>query len=137
MNRKQIEKLKAKMAAYYAAARETDPSTSDNAANITEKSGKAMRMRVQLVDAIRAHPGMTSVELGDLIGELRAKHGQTSRLPELEDAGYIFKGAKRLCSVQNQMCVTWWPVDPAKIDEQVPRFRLQPSGDAEQETEIE
>ena len=90
-----------------AAAATADPVTSDIAAERVEASGVAGSHRRACLAAVLAHPGSTSAEIADFAGIER--HQAARRLPELWKASLLSKGARRKCSVNGTLQVTWGP----------------------------
>lgn len=89
------------------AARATDDVTSHIAADIHTASGKRHSNMAAVVDLVRANPGRTSAELGDLSDLTR--HEVARRLPEALTAGAVFKGPKRRCMTNGSLATSWWP----------------------------
>ena len=83
-----------------------DPLTSYIAAEKLAKSGKWASQKQEVYRALQWHNGSTSSELGEQMNLDR--YTPARRLPELERDGLIEKGPKRMCRVQNSLCVTWW-----------------------------
>lgn len=71
----------------YPQARSTDPSSSFQAAEGHEQTGRAPRNRKRALEAVRLNPGRTSKELATLTGMDR--HELARRLPELRADGAI------------------------------------------------
>lgn len=60
---------------------------------------------------VRARPGMTSAELGQ-IADMLGGDGRficARRLPELARMGLVVRGAARKCAVNGTKAITWWP----------------------------
>lgn len=89
------------------AARNTDPSTSHEAAAALEASGRRQAQRARVRRAVHDYPGRTSAELAEAIDMDR--YAVARRLPELEPLR-VHKGEPRTCSIQGRRAVTWWPV---------------------------
>jgi hypothetical protein len=89
--------------------RRTDPATSKDAAIGTEKDGKAATWRARCLQAVRERPGLTAGEYADWLQVERTTFGR--RLPELEQLGYVRKGAPRPCNVSHVKGHTWWPTE--------------------------
>lgn len=87
------------------AARNTDPTTSHEAAEAIEASGRRHAQRTRVLRAVRAYPGCTSAELAHRIDMDR--YAVARRLPELEPV-WIHKGDSRPCAIQGRRAVTWW-----------------------------
>lgn len=91
-----------------AAARNTDPSTSFEAARKVERSGAADDQRAKCLEIVRLRPGLTAAEIADRTGLER--HAPSRRLPELRRAGLVRDGEKRECTVMKSSAMTWWPL---------------------------
>ncbi|MFL4510817.1 winged helix-turn-helix domain-containing protein [Stenotrophomonas maltophilia] len=91
-------------------ARSTDPSTSHEAARHVVDSGlQADQQRVAML-ALKQGSGLTSNELAQRTGLCR--YMLARRLPELEEAGLVWRGQKRECKVSRRSACTWWAVAP-------------------------
>lgn len=91
-----------------ALARRSDPPTSHQAAREVESRCIAESQRMKCLQAVRDFPGQTFGEVAEsanLNGEVPHR-----RLPELERAGFVRRGAARVCSARNTRCQTWWPL---------------------------
>lgn len=88
-----------------ARARATDPVTSYEAADAVERSGKAKRQREICLEAVKQYPNHTAAEIADLTGLER--HVPSRRLPELREAGLVRNTGKRICTVTNNVSLTW------------------------------
>lgn len=88
-------------------SRRTDPPTSRVAGANHEASGKAGTHRQLVADAVTRWPGRTSAELAAACGLDRYEVAR--RLPEVERAGRIRRGAARRCQTNGNSAVTWWP----------------------------
>jgi len=88
------------------AARRGDPSTSHEAAEHVTASGARQRHIAIVIDAVRRHPGRTSMELAPLCGLER--HEVARRTADAETTGAIRKGAARR-QANGRSAVTWWP----------------------------
>jgi len=97
----------------FARARATDPWTSHAAARDLEASGRGSLQREAVLALVGAHPGETSAEIGSRAAPthevLMDRWLAARRLPELERAGLIRRGAVRECSQVRRPCLTWWP----------------------------
>ena len=91
-----------------ARARNSDPSTSHDAATAMERSGIAAAHRQICLEAVRRKPGQTGAEIALAVGLER--HEPSRRLPELRDAGLIENREVRFCSVRGRRSMTWYPV---------------------------
>lgn len=94
-----------------ARAANADPVTSHEAAARMTQSGKAAANAAVVLACLRVHPGCTSRELSELIESPGIdRHETARRLPDLERAGAVRKGAARVCRAGGTKVVTWWPV---------------------------
>lgn len=106
-------------------ARRSDPQSSHAAAKMIEATGVLGAQQARTLAAVRAHPGLTSLELAAMVthGHL-PQDGQRNtaairderyrlarRLPELEKARKVIKGIVRACRVGRRPGVEWWPVE--------------------------
>jgi hypothetical protein len=85
-------------------ARNTDPTTSHEAADAIKASGDLGRQQQAVLAAVRRWPGLTSLELGARMSLDR--WAVARRLPELEGI-HVRKGEPRV--VNGRRHVTWWP----------------------------
>jgi hypothetical protein len=92
-----------------ARSRRDDPTTSHEAAIRIEKSGAAADQRALCLAQIKRNPGMTAAEVA--VAQRMERHAPSRRLPELRDAGLVFNGHPRLCTVQGSRSLTWFPTD--------------------------
>jgi predicted transcriptional regulator len=90
--------------------RATDPATSRIAAEKVTRT-TAQSNRAILLAAVEQHPGRTAVELAALTGVDR--HMASRRLADLRNAGKVYNGPERACSVAGSVMMTWWTVRPA------------------------
>ena len=88
------------------AARSGDPPTSHEAAEHVTASGARQRHLAIVIDAVRRHPGRTSMELAPLCGLER--HEVARRTADAETTGAIRKGSVRR-QANGRSAVTWWP----------------------------
>jgi len=88
-------------------ARKSDPSTSHTGAASAMATLGAMQQRA--IEAVRTHPGMTAMELSQAVGD-SDKRRVGRRLNEVEEAGFVKRGATRACSITGRPCATWWPI---------------------------
>ena len=87
-------------------ARQTDPDSSHEAARRAKKQfAKAQRVRVY--EGLLAKPGLTSAELGVVMGMDR--YAVARRLPELLKEGHAYKSQIRKCRISRRRAVTWHP----------------------------
>jgi hypothetical protein len=95
------------------ASRRDDPETSKLAEKQINRSGVRGRQQVLAMNAVHAHPGLTSRELALAARiEYDALH---KRLPECEKAGVIRRGHAHACSVSGKLAVTWFPVKTGTV----------------------
>ncbi|MES2144171.1 MAG: biotin/lipoyl-binding protein [Pseudomonadota bacterium] len=64
--------------------------------------------QAQCLAAVRAFPGCTSYELAVKTSFDRYKLAR--RTSEVERAGGIRRGEKRVCTISGEKAITWWPV---------------------------
>lgn len=93
--------------AYQARARYADPVTSKAAAAAVTTSGLADLQAETVLAVLTQRPGLCSLEIPDYCDLDRYQVAR--RLPELEKAGKVRKGAPRLAGTSSRMAVTWWP----------------------------
>ena len=86
-------------------ARRGDPDTSHEAARRLVESGRLSEQKRAVLSALRREPGVTSAELAQRMGVDRYTTGR--RLPDLEKAGLVKKGEKRICRARGTRAVTW------------------------------
>lgn len=92
----------------------SDPSTSREAGQRTEKSGARGRHCEIVWQAVIAHPGMTGYELWELLSssareELKEVQAVYKRLNDLREAGRVWQGPPKKCSVKKRSMVVWNP----------------------------
>ena len=90
-----------------ARARNTDPSTSHEAAREAEASGRAGGQRNICFNEVMNKPGQTAAEIAAATGLER--HIPSRRLPELRDAGLVENREIRNCRVTGRNSMTWYP----------------------------
>lgn len=94
------------------AARSTDPSSSHEAAEQMEKSGRRQRNIDLVVDFVKTHPGLTSKEIAVAMGNPDIDRYEVAR--RLADAKGVSlrRGETRPYTACRNMkpCVTWWPI---------------------------
>ncbi|HYQ54218.1 MAG TPA: hypothetical protein VES70_27730 [Pseudomonas sp.] len=93
-------------------ARSTDISTSHEAAAHVVSTGLQTAQQDRAADAVKAHPGMTSMELAKATGLDRHMLGR--RLPELLERCRVWRGPKKTCEISRVSACTWWPVAPGE-----------------------
>lgn len=100
-------------------AANTDPATSHQAAQHMVESGKLNAQCEIVLGLVLRWPGRTSAELAaNAQAERIAGVDRTiiaRRLPEVERAGRIFRGAAVKCRMNQTVAVTWWPVGVKEI----------------------
>lgn len=93
-------------------ARATDVSTSHEAAAHVVSSGIQSGQQDRAAGALKAPPGLTSMELAKATGHDR--YMLARRLPELLEDGRAWRGPKKPCEVSGRSACTWWPVAPGE-----------------------
>jgi hypothetical protein len=91
------------------AARESDPSTSHEAAEHITKTGVRGHQQRQCAEAVKQWPGSTCRELAAL--SLIPNEVLHKRLSECVTARAVRVGDKRECSVTRRTALVYWPVD--------------------------
>ena len=86
-------------------ARNTDPSTSADAAARHIASGNRDTHCAQVLAAVKQLPGRTSAELSLASGIDRVECAR--RLADLRNQGLVVNGAKRICRAKGGLAVTW------------------------------
>lgn len=84
--------------------RSNGPPTSARAGRTIEASGTARQQRTRCLDAVLEAPGLTAQEIEARIGIKAHK-----RLPELREAGDVYNGSPRTCTVTGRQALTWEP----------------------------
>lgn len=77
------------------ASRATDPETSHQAELQFTESGERSKQQSEVYQMVRRNQGCTSKEIAQREGVDR--YMVAKRLPELEKAGYVFRGQARPC----------------------------------------
>ena len=90
-----------------ARARNSDPTTSHEAAATVERGGTASNQRERCLREVRMRPGLTAAEIAIRVGMER--HVPSRRLPELREAGLVLNHEARICTVTLNRSLTWWP----------------------------
>lgn len=93
-----------------ALARDTDISTSHEAAAHIVANGLQKDQQAQAAEAVKLYPGTTSMHLAQLTGLDRHMLGR--RLPELLKTEGVWRGPNVPCPVSGRSACTWWPVAP-------------------------
>ena len=88
-------------------SRNSDPDTSHQAAEQIRKSGVLGRQQRAVLEAVRANPGKTAVELARITGMCR--FAISRRLPELQPV-YVRRGPPRDCTINGRPQSTWTAV---------------------------
>jgi hypothetical protein len=88
-------------------ARRRDPQTSHQAAEGIRRSGELGKQQRAVLEAVRAHPGKTAVELAHLAGLDR--YAVSRRLPELQPV-HVRRGPPRDCTINRRPQSTWYVV---------------------------
>jgi hypothetical protein len=88
-------------------ARRRDPQTSHQAAEGIRRSGELGKQQRAVLEAVRAFPGKTAVELAHLAGLNR--YAVSRRTAELSPA-HIRRGPPRICTVNGRPQTTWYAV---------------------------
>jgi hypothetical protein len=88
-------------------ARRRDPQTSHQAAEGIRRSGELGKQQRAVLEAVRAHPGKTAVELAALSGLNR--WAISRRLPELQPV-HVRRGPPRDCTINRRPQSTWFAV---------------------------
>jgi DNA-binding MarR family transcriptional regulator len=65
-------------------------------------------IRERVLAIVASRPGHTATELARKMGVMDPRT-PNRRLPELERAGLVRRGPRRLCRVTNTKAATWWP----------------------------
>ena len=91
------------------ATRATDPETSWKAEDGINKDGTRDRQARQVLALVRAAPGKTSAEIGQ-ISMAVDRYIAARRLPELEKLHLVRRGEARRCSTTGRQAMTWWPL---------------------------
>jgi hypothetical protein len=92
-------------------ARNTDPVASHEAAEAVATSGLANAQAERVLEAVTAHPGLTSLELEAASGIDR--YVLARRLPELRRRGFVVNLAPRPCRLsplKTRSVTTWAPL---------------------------
>ena len=88
-------------------SRRSDPETSHQAAEKIRRSGELGKQQRAVLEAVKAHPGKTAVELARMAGLDR--YAVSRRLPELQPA-HVRRGPPRDCTINRRPQSTWFPV---------------------------
>jgi len=92
------------------ASRTKDPLPSYVAGDRLKRAGISGRQRIAVYHALRANPGVTSMELAQIMGSDR--YTPSRRLPELRQAGWVTNGRRRKCRVSKIVSDTWFVSRP-------------------------
>ncbi len=96
-----------------------DPASSHEAAREHTESGRRDTHCSIVLDAVRAHPGLTSAELVEHCVGLDSAEVLTEvrrRLTDLKDAGLILRRQPRVCTISKRKVETWWAVERRKVE---------------------
>jgi hypothetical protein len=93
-----------------ARAADADPSTSHEAADRMNRSGRARANAAAVLALVAAHQWLTSRELSELPDCPPGidRHELARRTADLEKIGAIRKGPKRVCGKAGTKAVTWY-----------------------------
>lgn len=86
-------------------SRRTDPTTSHEAGDRHEATGKAASNRQACLEVVRNRDGLTAAEISAWAGLER--HEASRRLPELRAMGLVVNGKARRCTVMCSRAMTW------------------------------
>lgn len=81
------------------------PFTSSEARTKHESKGRPASNRELCLELVKAHPGLTAVELHAKQTQMR-RHEVSRRLPEVEREGSIKRGDTRTCSIDGNSMLT-------------------------------
>lgn len=87
--------------------RRSDPPSSREAAERVTAIGSRADHLQRIVQAVKAHPGSTSAELGQYAAIER--HEAARRTADACNAGLIVRGPAKTCSVGGRSAITWYP----------------------------
>lgn len=93
--------------------RRSDPATSKDAGEAITRLGKRKRDQATLLAVIEANPGLTSMEVADLLIRernlpwWRAFSVASRRLPDLAAKYLVIPGKVRVCTVTGRNARTW------------------------------
>lgn len=87
-------------------SRSSDPITSRFAERALKESGKHQSQLARALEALRANPDSTSLELGAAAGN-SDRYLFSRRLPDLEKRGLIVRAGVRECRVSGKISITW------------------------------
>lgn len=90
----------------YQPARNTDPSTSREAAEFVTMTGKRAAQQALTAMAVERYPGLTSLELSKR--SRIDRYTLARRLSECEKIGTVKRGQVRRCGVSGRTAVTWY-----------------------------
>lgn len=86
-------------------ARNTDPSSSHEAADRMIQTGRLAIQKLRVFRALQRNPGATSAELAVELGGDR--YMASRRLPDLERDGLVARGPARECRARGGSAITW------------------------------
>lgn len=90
------------------AHRNTDPISSADGERAATESGSRYTDAQEVLDAVRAYPGMTYRELTEKIGRMESA-AVMRRLNDLRRLNLVCPGEKRACRITNIRVTTWSP----------------------------
>lgn len=99
----------------HALARRQDPTTSHQAAEEVESSGRAASQRQTCLLEVWKKPGQTAAEIAVATGLER--HIPSRRLPELRKARQVKTGPVRRCTVTGNPSMTWLPMRGEEVSQ--------------------
>lgn len=85
-----------------------DPTTSLHAARVMVESGALAAQEKEVLEMVRANPGLTFEELASVEGARLDKYAVARRLKALVEAGLVEAGAERATS-SGRFARTWFP----------------------------
>jgi hypothetical protein len=91
-------------------AHRNDPASSHEAADAIDRSGARGTHCAVVLDAVKAHPGLTSAELVEHVPGLDLTETRR-RLTDLKRAALIVREKPRVCSISRRKVETWRAVE--------------------------
>ena len=88
------------------ASRSSDPGTSHEAEKSINKDSTRESNARRLLEIVREKNGLTTGEIGQLVGNM---DGWWKRLSDLKNLGLILQGTPRVWSGTGRKQSTWWP----------------------------
>lgn len=89
-------------------ARRKDPKSSHEAADEITRSGNRASQAQEVLALVRRHQGHTSLELSRFSRTLD-RYQVARRLADLNEAGLVYQGQLRNCSIGKRLAVAWFP----------------------------